>query len=86
MPTPEELEQELRTRALLEDKYEEDYMEDMEEQEGDSEIQKVLGMISQSKPVVIIPPEHDLALIEQKPDFIYLEDSAIGDRLSEWAD
>lgn len=65
MPTPEQLEQEMRTRALLEDKYEDEYLEDdLEEQEGDSEIQKVLGMISQSKPVVIIPPEHDITLIE----------------------
>ena len=42
-------------------------------------------MISESRPVVLIPPEHDLALIEQKPDFIYLEDHDISNNLAEWA-
>ena len=41
-------------------------------------------MISQTKPVVILPPEHDLEQINKKPDFIYLMEDSIEESLKEW--
>ena len=38
-------------------------------------------MISQTKPVVILPPEHDLDSITKKPDFIYLMEKQIEESL-----
>lgn len=49
-----------KVTGQLEDLEDEDeYLEELEE-EGENEIQKVLTMISQSKPVVIIPQEHEI--------------------------